>query len=394
MKKPELKLITLTVLSVAHLVNDMYNNFLPQLLPFLVAAAGFSVLKASSLVSAFTITSSLAQPLFGYLVDQKNQRWLVFAGTIWMAGVLSLTGLTTDYWLLLTMATLAGLGTAAFHPQASAMISSVSGNRKGLIMSAFVASGNVGWAVAPVVLIPLFTYYGTKGTVIMIVPGVLAALFLYIFAPRNNSPHVPKKSLSKIIHSMKPAMGELSKIMTVVALRSLAYTGLITMLPLYFKAEKVDAGKTGALLFLMLFAGAIGGLIGGFVSDKYGRRPLITGSLALATPFFYGFISTGGILSYVFLGLGGAALLASFSVTVVAAQEAIPDNKAVAAGLSMGFAIGMGGLAVSLIGKIADVYGLLTAINLLFLLPFVAAVLALYLKKDSTGKQPGFETAR
>ncbi|WP_027366131.1 MFS transporter [Desulfotruncus alcoholivorax] len=387
MRETRYRTVTLGVLSIAHLINDMYNNFLPQLLPIIVATAGFSVAKASSLVSAFTITSSLVQPVFGYLVDQKNQRWLVFVGTMWMALILSLTGLTVNYWLLLVMAAAAGIGTAAFHPQASAMVSSVSGDRKGFIMSAFVASGNVGWAVAPVVLVPLFAIYGAKGTTVMVIPGIVAALFLYIFAPRSEKKAVQKKNFGEIISSMRPALGELNKLMVVVALRSLVYTGLITMLPLYFKSEKTDPGRVSYLLFLMLFAGAAGGLAGGFISDKYGRKPLIAGSLALATPFFYGFLITQGVLSDVFLGLGGAALLASFSVTVVAAQEAIPDNKAMAAGLSMGFAIGMGGLAVTLVGKFADVFSLMAAVRLLLWLPLLAGIFALTLnQKDQAGK--------
>ncbi|SFG53806.1 MFS transporter, FSR family, fosmidomycin resistance protein [Desulfotomaculum arcticum] len=390
MHETKFRTVTLGVLSIAHLINDMYNNFLPQLLPIIVATAGFSVTKASSLVSAFTITSSLVQPVFGYLVDQKNQRWLVFVGTLWMAVILSLTGLTVNYGLLLIMAAAAGIGTAAFHPQASAMVSAVSGNRKGFIMSAFVASGNVGWAVAPVVLVPLFAIYGAKGTTVMVIPGIVAALFLYIFAPRTEKKTIQKKSLNEIISSMRPALGELNKLMVVVALRSLVYTGLITMLPLYFKSEKMDPGRISYLLFLMLFAGAAGGLAGGFISDKYGRRPLIAGSLVLATPFFYGFLATQGLLSDIFLGLGGAALLASFSVTVVAAQEAIPDNKAMAAGLSMGFAIGVGGLAVTLVGKFADVFSLMAAVRLLLWLPLIAGIFALTLnKKGQAGKNPG-----
>lgn len=386
MHETKFRTLTLSVLSIAHLINDMYNNFLPQLLPIIVATAGFSVTKASSLVAAFTITSSLVQPVFGYLVDQKNQRWLVFVGTLWMAVILSLTGLTINYGLLLVMAAAAGIGTAAFHPQASAMVSAVSGNRKGFIMSAFVASGNVGWAVAPVVLVPLFAAYGAKGTTVMVIPGVVAALFLYFFAPRGEKKSIQKKSLGEIISSMRPALGELNKLMVVVALRSLVYTGLITMLPLYFKSERMDPGKGSYLLFLMLFAGAVGGLAGGFISDKYGRKPLIAGSLVLATPFFYGFLTTQGLLSDIFLGLGGAALLASFSVTVVAAQEVIPDNKAMAAGLSMGFAIGIGGLAVTLVGKFADIFSLLSAVRLLLWLPLIAGLFALTLNNKGSGK--------
>jgi FSR family fosmidomycin resistance protein-like MFS transporter len=96
-------------------------NFLQSLLPFMVAA-GLGVSKGAFLISAFTITSSLLQPVSGYLVDQRNQRWLVYAGTMWMAVLLGLVGVLKDYSLLIFTVALAGLGTAAFHPQASAML--------------------------------------------------------------------------------------------------------------------------------------------------------------------------------------------------------------------------------------------------------------------------------
>jgi FSR family fosmidomycin resistance protein-like MFS transporter len=130
----------------------------------------------------------------------------------------------------------------------------------------------------------------------------------------------------------------------------------------------------------MLAAGAIGGVIGGFISDYFGRKPLIIGSLVLSAPLFFAFLFSDGLLSMVFLALAGAALSSSFSVTVVAAQEAIPDNKALAAGLSMGFANGLGGLMVVSIGHIGDWLGLTAAIEVLFVLPVIAGFIGIFMK--------------
>ncbi len=121
------------VLAIAHMLNDMYSNFLPQMFPFLVVLrADFTATRAAILVSAFSITSSMAQPVFGYYLDRQGKRWLVYVGTLWMAFMLSMTGIVQDYTLLAILAGLAGLGTAAFHPQASTMVNVLSGEHKAI----------------------------------------------------------------------------------------------------------------------------------------------------------------------------------------------------------------------------------------------------------------------
>lgn len=375
------------VLSLAHTLNDLYSNYLPQLLPFLMLSLpGFTATRAAILVSAFTITSSFAQPVFGFFMDRQGKRWLVYAGTLWMAIMLSMTGLVQNYWLLVLLAALAGLGTAAFHPQASTMINGLSGNYKAVMLSAFVAFGNIGFALGPLFLVPLFQYYGLQATVFTVVPGIAVTLLLVMYAPRNRTVSIQAPELSEVWRSIKRARAELAAIIGVIAIRSLAYTGMLTILPLYFQSQNLSNIAASHMLTLMLFTGAIGGILGGFLSDYYGRKRLIVGSLMLSTPLFFAFLHTEGSLSVIFLGIAGATLLSSFSVTVIATQEAIPDNKALAAGLSMGLAGGIGGLAVVLIGAIADRWGLYSAVFVIFLLPVFAGLAALRMKSRPSSR--------
>jgi len=371
----------LGVISLAHMLNDLYSNYLPQLLPFLVILhPGFTATRAAILVSAFSITSSFSQPFFGYFLDRQSKHWLLYVGTLWMAVMLSLTGIVENYWTIVLLAALAGFGTAAFHPQASTMINVLSGDYKAVLLSAFVGFGNIGFALGPLLLVPLFQAYGLKATLVTVIPGIIVALLLYFYSPRHALFTGTSPDLAAVWVSVKAARRELSAIISVIAIRSLSYTGMLTMLPLYFQSQNISNIAASRLLTLMLFTGAIGGLMGGFISDYYGRKRLIVGSLVLSTPLFFIFFYTEGIVSIIFLALAGATLLSSFSVTVIAAQEAIPDNKALAAGLSMGLAGGIGGLAVISIGWIADIWGLSSAVFVIFLLPVVAGLLALLMK--------------
>ncbi|MFZ3372402.1 MAG: MFS transporter, partial [Desulfitobacteriaceae bacterium] len=229
-KKHEVNYSKLGVLSLAHTLNDLYSNYIPQLLPFLVALTpGFTATRAAILVSAFTLTSSFTQPLFGYLSDRQGKRWLLYIGTLWMAIMLSLTGIVHNYGVLVLLAALAGLGTAIFHPQAATMVNQLSGDRKAVILSAFVAFGNIGFALGPLLLVPLFQFYGLQATLVTVIPGVFVAILLLFFAPRNLvlAPVSPKFSV--VLHSLKFAANELIAIVGVIAVRSLAYTGMLTM---------------------------------------------------------------------------------------------------------------------------------------------------------------------
>jgi len=276
---------------------------------------------------------------------------------------------------MLLVVVLAGLGTAAFHPQASAMINAVSGERKGFFQALFIAFGNAGWAFTPLLVVPFIQHFDLISTPVLMLPGLAAAFLLYFLAPQAG-----KKTTSSpqgISALLKPVALPLGIIIIVIALRMLTYFSLITFLPLYFQQEKISLLVGSRLIFLMLFSGALGGLAGGYLSDFWGRRAVTAGSLFLAVPFFYLFLNTDGFESLLFLSLAGASLLASFSITVVAAQELIGCNAAFAAGLMLGFGIGVGGLGVSLMGVLAERFGLAWVIYFLIFLPLVAGLVSL-----------------
>lgn len=361
------------------MLNDGYSNYVQILLPFLVAS-GMGVSKGAFLISAFTFTSSVLQPVSGYLVDQKNQRWLVYVGTLWMAALLGLVGIIKNYPLLFITVALAGLGSSAFHPQASAMVAQISGNRKGFFQAFFIASGNFGWALTPLIVVPYIQRFGMESTITFILPGILVSILLWFTAPTVTGE--TRVSQPSIWSASRTAWLELTKVVLVVSARSLFYFGLGSFLPLYLQHQNISLLTSSRLLFLMLFSGAVGGLLGGIISDFLGRKAVIVGSLVMSSPLFYLFLVSSGHVRYLFLALSGICLLASFSVTIVVAQEVFSKNAAMASGFTLGLGIGIGGLGTGLVGMLIEYTDIVFAMHLFTWLPLLAGIFGLSLQAD------------
>jgi len=371
--KPFLK--TIALLSGSHVVNDSYMNLFPPLLPFLIPALGLSVAQIGWITTSFSVTSSLSQLAIGYLSDRIGGRFFIFLGPLVASIFMSSIGLIHNYALLMVAVAVAGLGVASFHPPSSAIAGSIDSSKSGRAMSLFTLGGNLGWTLMPLLAVPLVLNFGLKSTPVLAIPGLFVAFSLFLYAP-DVSPgrHDAGTSFVRTVKSKPVAF---SCLLGSVAFRSLSFFALVTFLPKYLVDHGFTPMESGIFLSILTFSGAIGGLIGGFISDSIGRKPVVITSLALAAPFLGLFqLSSSQFMMGLWLALAGAALLGSFSVTVVAAQEIFPDNKAVASSLALGFGLGLGGLGVGLIGGLASVIGISGAIAVIVALPFVAAAFA------------------
>jgi FSR family fosmidomycin resistance protein-like MFS transporter len=383
------------ILALGHLVNDSYSNLVPPLLPMLKAAYDLSYAASGMLMTVYTITSSIVQPVFGYYADKHGRRWLVAVSTAWVAFFMSLIGLISylgldrsgSYTVLLALIGLAGFGSASYHPQASMMVPRISGEHKGFGVSLFSAGGNLGYAVMPLLVVPVVALWGLPGTIVFLIPGFAMMLLLYRYAPEapSTGAHLRLEELSRDIRSViKPLMA----VTGVVCMRAWIFFGLITFLPLYFAFRNESPTTASIHLFILLLFGAIGGLIGGATSDRYGRKFVIVASLAITGPLMYLALSTNGYLEWVLTAIAGMALLASFSPAVLIAQDLIPKNQGMASGIILGLAIGIGGLGVSLTGAFADVYGITAAVYSLVLIPVIGMLIALLIPGPIRPRSP------
>jgi MFS transporter, FSR family, fosmidomycin resistance protein len=383
----------MAVLSLGHLCVDLCQGALPALLPFLIAAHGWSYGKASALVLAATVSSSIIQPLFGHLSDGRSLPWLM-PGGVAVAGIgISLAGIAGDYWLTFGVVVISGLGVAAYHPEASRFANYVAGARRATAMSFFSVGGNAGLALGPAIVTPLALAFGLSGTPLVAVLPLAVAVVLVLELGRLVS-FRPAAAMSRDDGAADPAEPDqwrpFVRLTMAIAARSVVFFGLTTLVPLYFVGElHASEGTANTALTVMLACGAVGTLIGGRMADRFSRRIVLRVSLGLLTPLMVVMLAGGIGVAIGALALIGAATIATFSVTVVMGQEYLPGRLGVASGVTLGLSIGIGGIAAAGLGALADATSLRTALEVLALVPIPALALALSLPE---GRRP--ESAR
>ena len=375
--RPNTRLIAL--LALGHLVIDTNQGSLAAVLPFLKSVHGLSYAEAGIIVLVANITSSIIQPLFGYMADQAVRRWLLPL-SVFLSGVgLGLTGVAPGYGVVLLLVVVMGFGVAAYHPEGYRTAASVAGDRKATALSWFSLGGNVGVALGPPLVTALIAGLGLAGTLGMIVPTVLVTAVLLAVLPMMARPAAAASRPTRAHgRNMTRAMAIL---MLVVTIRSWAQLGFTTFVPFYYiDSLGADPHLVGVLLFVFLGAGALGTVITGPLADRWGTRPFMTWGFVAATPLGVLFLLTSGSpFAIVALGLFGAALVSTFTVSVVLGQAYLPRNPGMASGLIVGFAIGAGGLGVTFLGWVADHWGLPAVLWTCAFMPLLGFVVAFFL---------------
>jgi FSR family fosmidomycin resistance protein-like MFS transporter len=370
----------MATLSAGHLFTDIAQGSIPALLPFLISQDHLSYAAASALVLAATISSSVIQPLFGHLSDRLSLAWLMPLGPALGGLGVALAGFAPNYALTFAAIVLSGIGVAAFHPEGSRFANYVSGARRASGMSLFSVGGNIGFALGPVLVTPLMLVFGLHGTAFVLIPTWLMAGVLVHELPRLKTFRSDVVS-GRVSRTDEPeAWGPFTLLATIIALRSFVYFGLVTFIPLYF-IHDLHASKAlgNAALSAMLLGGAAGTLIGGPLADRFGRRTVLIGSMSILPVLLVAFLLAGAIPAIVIATVTGAATIATFAVTIVMGQEYLPGRLGVAAGVTIGLSIGLGGVGAPLLGVLADAHGLRAVFETLAVLPILALPLTLAL---------------
>lgn len=367
----------IAALSAGHFATDFSNGALPALLPFLVGRFDLSYTEVGALMLVSALASSIVQPLFGLWSDRRGAVWLLPVGVA-LAGVgMALAAASQSYSTCLAFVTISGIGTAAYHPEGSKFAAYVSGTRRASGMSLFSIGGNLGVALGALSIAPILLVFGRLGGLLIAVPALVVTVLLLATTGylRGFAPERERERAA----AGEDRPGALALLLGVIALRSVGWFGLLTFVPLWAVSLGHSETYGNNLLALMLFTGGVGTLAAGPLADRIGRRPVLLASLVATPPLVVLFVAVGGPLGAAALALVGVCVVSTFGVTGVMSQEYLPSRIGLASGISIGFSIGLGGIAALALGAVADAVDLRTAMYACAAIPALAIVLGLLL---------------
>ena len=374
--------LVLVLLSAGHMFADLYSGALGALQPLLVKRFGMSLASAGLLGGLLAFSSSVMQPVYGYLSDRFRTRLFAALGPA-VAGILiSCLGIAPSYSWLLVMVAAGGAGIAAFHPQASSQATLGITRNRGRAMAFFLSAGTLGYAFGPTYFSMVTDRLGLGRTYWAAIPGLLISACLLLFLP---APAAPRKKTAAGFDwaALRAEAGPLTVLYLLVFLRSVVQIVFAQFIPLYLWRERGFSVQTASYTLTGYLAfGAIGGFAGGHLADRFGGRRVTMFSMLGAVPCLALFFLGSGVPAMLGLWLCGLILLFTVPVNVVMAQELVPTQAGTISALMMGFAWGMAGLVfIPLVGWASDLFSMHHVLTALIAAPVAGFFLSLRLKK-------------
>jgi FSR family fosmidomycin resistance protein-like MFS transporter len=359
----------LGAVTVCHLLNDVNQSVIPSIYPMLKTSFRLSFGQLGLMTLCYQLVASLLQPLVGYYTDRRPAPYLLPCGMAFTLAGLLVLAVASSYHMLLGAAAAVGIGSAVFHPESSRIARMASGGRHGFAQSLFQVGGNAGSAIGPLLAALIVLPAGLRSVDRFAVFPLTAIVLLFAVARwRRRQPELPSLAHAQshaephtqhtAFASRLPRRTVVMSIAILLALIFSKYFYLASLTNYYtfylIVTFHVSVQRSQLNLFILLGAVAAGTFIGGPVGDRIGRKYVIWGSILGVLPFTVALPHANLAMTGVLSAIIGLILASAFSAIIVYAQELVPDNVGMIAGLFFGLAFGIGGLGAAALGILAD----------------------------------------
>ncbi|MGI5219803.1 MFS transporter [Nocardia sp. CA-290969] len=370
------------LLSTGHACVDVYQGTVAALVPFFVAERAYTYAAVSGIVLAASLLSSVVQPVFGALTDRWPMPWLLPVSTVLAGAGIALSGLSGSYALTLVFVGISGIGVAAYHPEA-ARIARVASRGSHTAMAYFATGGNIGFALAPLLVAGTIAVGGLTWAPLLLIPA-LAGAMTTVPVTRALRRHRAAGGTDR-----PPAgsddMPSFVRLSLAVVFRSIAFIGSSTFLALFIGDRMGGNAAAGTVaLFVLYLGGVLGSVLGGQLAARWDRVVVSRWSYALTAVALAGVVWIPGPAVYLFVAMTSAGLYVPFSLQVTLGQDYLPARPGTAGGITLGLTVSIGGLASPVLGRLADMTSLQVALMPLIAMPVLSGLLFCTLRDPAT----------
>ena len=367
-------------LSAGHFINDIYTGVLNPIMPFIAAKIGLSMAVATIILTGSHIFSSLLQPLFGFFADNIVKRSFIFWGLILSSIFIPLSALSINPFILVLFIIIGSIGSSLFHPQALGFASRFADiSDKGKAMAVFVAMGTLGYSTGPVISSAITQFLGMSFMPLMTFLGVIWALLMFSFVPKlSSSVKIVSKIDFKVAFKRILTNKKLNILNIIAMLKTMVMSSCFILLPFLWKNMGYKPFYIGFALFLFIFAGGIGSLISNSLEKRIGAANVFYISMISTLPLTLLFVLTyknhpvGSLIIFV---ISGFITLMATPVVMVMAQNVLPEYKSIISGFINGFSWGIVAIVMSMLGFVAEKFGITNVLILVAVIPAVCSVL-------------------
>ncbi|QCK88207.1 MFS transporter [Phreatobacter aquaticus] len=368
----------LAALSLAHMLNDLIQSMIPAIYPLIKETYRLDFAEIGLITLAFQVTSSLLQPVLGYVTDRRPWPYAMVAGMVsTLCGLIGLA-FSVSYPMVLVSAALVGLGSAVFHPEATRMARHASAGRQGLAQGVFQIGGHAGYAAGPLIAAALVVPRGQQSLAWLSIVALAAMVLMtwtagrYV-ALRREQAAAESDETQTVQGAALPTRHVLfaMAILIVLLFSKNAYSAVFQSYYTFYLIERfgVTLQASQVMLFAYLVVGALGVIIGGMIGDRIGRDRVIWLSIVGALPFALALPYADLFWTGVIAVMISLIMASAFSAILIFAIDLVPHRVGLVGGLFYGLAFGLGGIAAAGLGAIADRVGIIQVFSICAWLP-------------------------
>ena len=366
-------------LSGGHFINDIYTGILNPIMPFIAAKIGISMGIAAVILTVSHIFSSLLQPIFGFFADSIRKRSFIFWGLIMSAVFIPAAVASGNIVILILFIMLGSLGSSFFHPQSLGFTSYFAQNTKAAkAIAVFIACGTLGYSVGPVLSSWVTQFWGLEKMPVLTVAGVLWAVLMFKFVPQisKNSDIVKpdfKTAFKRILSNRK-----LNILNIIAMLKTMVQSSCFILLPFLWKMYGHKPVYIGLALFGFIFAGGLSSLVSPYVEKKISTQNVFYLSMIVPAPLMFMFLFMCDKYPFaslfIFILIGFIIMLAT-PATMLMAQNVLPEYKSIISGFINGFSWGVIAIVMSILGFVAEKFGIVNVLAIVALIPALCSPL-------------------